>query len=626
MSTWEGGWSGGLKDKYMKEIRDRNNLREHLDMARQGDLIEVMEWDDIGEQEILDSIRNLDDKTAGGPDRVKSKLLKEIIKDDRLKNLLVQGYKGVIRDGRLPSSWSISNTTLVKKKDKPTVKDFRPIAVNSIGYKLFWGVARVRMEEQMIRYGLVKFNQFGFTKGGRLDYYHFIQQFLVERTCDITRKYYNNFKKAFDSINRGKLIEILVKYRMNPLLIDLVSKIYTGDRTILRLGGKEEEIKVSSGIRQGCTSSTLFFKIITFVLMERLEEEGVLFEIDGIRINSLWFCDDSNLIANSVAAASTNIRIVKEVGRELGLEINEDKSKALVYKKGITDNYIEGIEVVDKIKYLGLEIKNDRDLFKEQRNIIVRKAEHQACRVRSNIERGFNKLEIGKLWWKNGVMMSVLVGISVISLFKYDIDKLQRLENGVYRQLLGGRKFTPIAILRGEVGSSMVRSRVIQARLILVKSIIEGDNTLLKQVLEVIMRVGKGRWYSTLIEYLGDVGMTYDDLIRMDRSEIKIKVRNYDNKVWYDNLNLLTDREVYRRFKRSVGHSYGYDNRLESDLLFRARSNTLDLNDFRRHNGGETKCDLCGADREDLIHFILLCPSLDRFRDKDLIEKIGGVR
>ena len=83
----------------------------------------------------------MDDKTAGGPDRVKSKLLKEIIKDDRLKNLLVQGYKGVIRDGRLPSSWSISNTTLVKKKDKPTVKDFRPIAVNSIGYKLFWGVA-----------------------------------------------------------------------------------------------------------------------------------------------------------------------------------------------------------------------------------------------------------------------------------------------------------------------------------------------------------------------------------------------------------------------------------------------------------------------------------------------------
>ena len=103
-------------------------------------------------------------------------------------------------------------------------------------------------------------------------------------------------------------------------------------------------------------------------------------------------------------------------------------------------------------------------------------------------------------------MMSVLVGISVMNLWKKDIDRLQTLENGVYRQLLGGRKATPIAILRGEVGSSMVRTRVIQARLILVKSIIEGENTLLKQVLGEIMRVGKSRWYLTLMEYLNDVG------------------------------------------------------------------------------------------------------------------------
>ena len=92
------------------------------------------------------------------------------------------------------------------------------------------------------------------------------------------------------------------------------------------------------------------------------------------------------------------------------------------------------------------------------------------------------------------MMMSVLVGISVISLYFKDIDYLQRMENGVYRQLLGGRKDTPIAILRGEVGSSTVKSRIIQARLILVKSILEGENRLLKQVLKVVMSVGKCRW------------------------------------------------------------------------------------------------------------------------------------
>merc|ERR1712082_589151 len=155
----------------------------------------------------------------------------------------------------------------------------------------------------------------------------------------------------------------------------------------------------------------------------------------------------------------------------------------------------------------------------------------------------------------------------------------------------------------------MVKTRVIQARLILVKSILEGENTLLKQILDIILRIGKGWWHKTLLDYLGDVGLTVGDLDRMDRSEIKLKIRDYDNRIWFDNLNLLTHRDIYRKFKRSVGRSFGYDNRMESDLLFRARSNTLDLNDFKRHDGDVTSCEMCGGNLEDIVHFIL-CPSL----------------
>ena len=35
------------------------------------------------------------------------------------------------------------------------------------------------------------------------------------------------------------------------------------------------------------------------------------------------------------------------------------------------------------------------------------------------------------------------------------------------------------------------------------------------------------------------------------------------------------------------------------------------------------QCDLCGVDREDLAHFLLECPKLERFRDRDLIGLIG---
>ena len=43
------------------------------------------------------------------------------------------------------------------------------------------------------------------------------------------------------------------------------------------------------------------------------------------------------------------------------------------------------------------------------------------------------------------------------------------------------------------------------------------------------MRVGKSRWYKSFMEYLGDVGLTYEEFVRLDRSEVKLRVRNYDN-------------------------------------------------------------------------------------------------
>ena len=36
-------------------------------------------------------------------------------------------------------------------------------------------------------------------------------------------------------------------------------------------------------------------------------------------------------------------------------------------------------------------------------------------------------------------------------------------------------------------------------------------------------------------------------------------------------------------------------------------------------------CDLCGADREDLEHFLFVCPKLERVRDKELIDRIGSI-
>ena len=73
-----------------------------------------------------------------------------------------------------------------------------------------------------------------------------------------------------------------------------------------------------------------------------------------------------------------------------------------------------------------------------------------------------------------------------------------------------------------------------------------------------------------------------------------------------------------------MGNGRCYDNRFESVLLFRARSNTLQLGDRNRFSGGEVRCELCRLEREDLGHFILRCPEMLGVRRRDLLEEIGG--
>ena len=59
--------------------------------------------------------------------------------------------------------------------------------------------------------------------------------------------------------------------------------------------------------------------------------------------------------------------------------------------------------------------------------------------------------------------------------------------------------------------------------------------------------------------------------------------------------------------------------------MIQARSNTLRVKAWSRHTEGSTECDLCGADLEDLIHFLLHCPGVEDKRSRRLILEVGGV-
>ena len=127
----------------------------------------------------------------------------------------------------------------------------------------------------------------------------------------------------------------------------MIAQMYTKDTTTITLGNLQETIEVTSGIRQGCSISTLLFKMLTFSIIEKLTNKWVQYKVDKYEGNSLWLADDVTLIASSIKDMTQNIEVLKELAREIGLEINEKKSKVLQIRGTQKLEDICGLEVKD---------------------------------------------------------------------------------------------------------------------------------------------------------------------------------------------------------------------------------------------------------------------------------------
>lgn len=212
---------------------------------------------------------------------------------------------------------------------------------------------------------------------------------------------------------------------------------------------------MTSGIRQGCTVSTTLFKLITLKIMQQIQDLNKGYRDEEFNITYLFFADHGMLLTSSVEDTKHVIKKMEEIGKEFGLEINKEKSRIIIFNMKVRPENIENIEVKDKFRYLGITINDSINCFKVQKEEMLTKARKLANMTRSVIATSCSKLLIGKTFWKSVALPSILYGSTIIDLNEMEISKLQRIENGVFRQILGAPSYTPLATLRGgEVGAS----------------------------------------------------------------------------------------------------------------------------------------------------------------------------
>ena len=193
---------------------------------------------------------------ATGIDGISAEIMKFLIRDEEIKKYAVRCFNNAIKE-KINENWLISKTKMLPKNKRPKILEFRPIAVTVNSSKILCSIMREKIEDYLKEKKIKYENQYGFTKGGRPDHCLYTLDYIATRTYKrrdrkVKPLFYAfiDFKKAYDSINRERLIEVLIKYKINPHIINMIVQMYEGDKTTINLGKMKRTIEVTSGIRQ----------------------------------------------------------------------------------------------------------------------------------------------------------------------------------------------------------------------------------------------------------------------------------------------------------------------------------------------------------------------------------------
>lgn len=370
-------------------------------------------------------------------------------------------------------------------------------------------------------------------------------------------------------------------------------------------------IEVSSGIRQGCTASPLFFKLITYKIIEKLKVSARGVRLGGEKITSMFFADDGVLLARGMEETRRTVRILREEAGKYGLEMNMEKSKCMMFNMGDGEDVqrVEGMEVVSELKYLGIKVEGKCNLYEGQRRKMLEKGKRMSSMTYSVIERSCHRVVVGKVYWKSVVLPSVLYGAEVVDVREEEIEKLQRQENVAMRRILGAPRYASVAAMRGEIGIGTMKSRMVRGRLQYVRRKMQGGNELVKGVLNG-MRRNRAGWWKRTEKYMQWAGIEFEELVGMSGQGVKKRIAERVEREWVEEIFGRSTLWLYREFKGEMREE-DYEGGERDRIWFRARTNCLWLGD-RRREGGEEKCMICGErGAEDLLHFLLDCVELE---------------
>lgn len=326
----------------------------------------------ITEKEIKDCVKALKHKKAASSDKIRNEMIQSSL--NTMSPILEKLFNLILLSGNFPDGWCTGAITPIFKSGKRTeCSNYRGICVSSCLGKLFTAVLNKRLLKFTEKENLLHNSQIGFMPRHRTSDHIFTLKCLVDRYVSNTPRgkiyaCFIDFKKAFDSIWHEGLLYKLLKNNINGNFYKLIKNLYSKSSCYIKLGSKQTNVfKYGRGVRQGCILSPLLFNLylneLSLALDKTIRTDG-FFLPNGITLNHLLYADDLVLLSKSQEGLQNSINCVSEFCEKWQMNINEKKSKVMIFgkltskksKQASFNVNNKNLDLVKEFTYLGVTL------------------------------------------------------------------------------------------------------------------------------------------------------------------------------------------------------------------------------------------------------------------------------
>ena len=359
----------------------------------------------FNQEEYEKAKKSLVEGKSCGEDGIPPEVLKRCDVDETIlsfcNNALINGDK--------PNQWSILNIVPIPKSgDLSLGGNYRGISLSSIVAKTFNRLLLNRIRPALDSH--LRTNQNGF-RSGRTTVGHILAlRRLIEGVkanhlpAIIT---FIDFRKAFDTIHRGKMLKILRAYGIPEQLVKAIGGMYESTRAkIISPDGETELFDILAGVLQGDTLAPyLFVVVLDYALRMAIEgkEEELGFHLLKRRsrrigpetITDLDFADDIALLSEELDQAQDLLQRVETSVGKVGLKMNAGKTKFMAFNhsQNVTIHTNEGLPLdhVTNFKYLGAQMESTEKDVKARKAAAWRACNKLSKIWKSSLPRAFKR-------------------------------------------------------------------------------------------------------------------------------------------------------------------------------------------------------------------------------------------